>query len=629
MKVAHTQPFRVAGVWNALALLLSAVLVAGCSTPIRARKTSVRHVQNQLERSVLNGKECSGSTRAVLRRYDLEQAFRNDPEAVLKQLHEIVLVDQREDLLLAVAELNYFQAERLRSSVKSGERPKARDYFLASSIYAYFYLSGHTTEADPIPFDPRPLLALDLYNRALAQGLAAPASTNAVVLLHPEIRPLLIGPVTVGLRTKAFPWPLPQVAEFVMADAYSVRGLSVRNRQPGFGAPLIATMVRPPGGRPPPRTAVTVLLRVEGDLREWSVRGLNGFLEVYPGAVNTRIEVAGRTVPLQTDITAPLALSLSDPAWWKLGRRQFFSSREIVKSDIYRPQLYQPGTVPVVFVHGTLSSPVCWAEMWNVLASDPVLSQRCQFWAFVYNTGNPIVWSAANLRDALSATVHSLDPGGADAALRQMVVIGHSQGGLLAKLTVTRTEDRLWRIMSDKELDTLDLPAEVRAEFRRTLFVEPSPFVKRVVFVATPHRGSYRATGLVRKLAARVVSLPGNIARAISASARDGDGLPPRLRNRLPTSLDGMSPDSPFLLALADLPPVAGVTSHSIIAVKDPCHLASGNDGVVRYQSAHVDYVASEAVVTSAHSCQSEPASIEEVRRILLDHLAALDGGRP
>jgi hypothetical protein len=34
-----------------------------------------------------------------------------------------------------------------------------------------------------------------------------------------------------------------------------------------------------------------------------------------------------------------------------------------------------------------------------------------------------------------------------------------------------------------------------------------------------------------------------------------------------------------------------------------------------------VDYVASEFIVNSKHSCLNQPATIEEVRRILHEHL--------
>jgi hypothetical protein len=43
--------------------------------------------------------------------------------------------------------------------------------------------------------------------------------------------------------------------------------------------------------------------------------------------------------------------------------------------------------------------------------------------------------------------------------------------------------------------------------------------------------------------------------------------------------------------------------------------------GVVRYSSALIDGVASELIVRSSHSAQAVPETIEEVRRILYEHL--------
>lgn len=90
------------------------------------------------------------------------------------------------------------------------------------------------------------------------------------------------------------------------------------------------------------------------------------------------------------------------------------------------------------------------------------------------------------------------------------------------------------------------------------------------------------------------------------------------------TSLDGMSTKNPIMLKLADIPLAPGVTGNSIISVKGAGDYHNGKDGVVAYSSAHVDYVESEFIVRSAHSCLDNPATIEEVRRILHEHLAAL-----
>jgi hypothetical protein len=87
-------------------------------------------------------------------------------------------------------------------------------------------------------------------------------------------------------------------------------------------------------------------------------------------------------------------------------------------------------------------------------------------------------------------------------------------------------------------------------------------------------------------------------------------------------SLFGMTPNNPALQAMAATPIAPGVRAHSIIAVKGNGPIEGGNDGVVEYSSAHLEGVDSEYIVRSTHSTQSNPYTIEEVRRILLLHAA-------
>jgi hypothetical protein len=82
-----------------------------------------------------------------------------------------------------------------------------------------------------------------------------------------------------------------------------------------------------------------------------------------------------------------------------------------------------------------------------------------------------------------------------------------------------------------------------------------------------------------------------------------------------------MSPGNPFLRALNDLPIDPRIKAHSIIAVLGEGPVTGKTDGVVAYESAHIDGVVSEKVVRSGHSTQSHPDTIEEVKRILTEHL--------
>src|SRR5258708_34239765 len=111
----------------------------------------------------------------------------------------------------------------------------------------------------------------------------------------------------------------------------------------------------------------------------------------------------------------------------------------------------------VVFGQGSASGAGGWGEMVNDLLDDPRIRGRFQFWFFTYDTGNPVLYWAALLREALRDAVRKLDPAGADPALSEMVVIGHSQGGPLTKAMAVDTGDRSWKAVANKRLDKIDI----------------------------------------------------------------------------------------------------------------------------------------------------------------------------
>ena len=602
-----------------LALILLAL--AGCTTPIGADKVSQRTAYQHLHQNALNSSRCSADTMRVLNRYGLEAAFGKNPDATLRKLQSIACNDDRRDLLYALSELSFQNADRQSRSAKPGVSQYARNGYFTSAIYAYLYLFGEGREAPPDPFDRRFRVAGDLYNRGLALGLIA--GTNAQVELDSGLRVTPPGAVAVQFTQPGFPWSLDLVSEFYSADEFIVRGLSTRNRDSGLGAPLIVVTKNVGKFQEQLHAPATVFLRVSGDVRDWSAGKLTATLELYAAFNATQVEVNGKSVPLQTDTTAPIAQGLNDSAVWKLGLAQFFSADLQSKTGIRRMEPYAPDQIPVVFVHGTASSPVWWAEMWNTLNADPVIRERYQFWMFNYASGNPITYTAGILRYDLMNEIKTLDPDGKDMALRHMVIIGHSQGGLLAKLTATDTGDKIWRLISKTNIDDLKIDDKTREVLRDNFFFKPLPCVSRVIFIATPHRGSYRDSELVQKLLNRFMKLPGDVVDASTSllKLKNTIQLPASVRNGVPSSLNGMATDNPFLLTLADIPVAPGIKCNSIIAIKGNDQPPNGADGVVRYTSAHVDYAESEFIVRSSHSCQGNPLTIEEVRRILLKNL--------
>jgi hypothetical protein len=223
------------------------------------------------------------------------------------------------------------------------------------------------------------------------------------------------------------------------------------------------------------------------------------------------------------------------------------------------------------------------------------------------------------LREALTGAVARLDPGAQDPALRRMVLIGHSQGGLLVKMQAISSGDRIWNAASRKPLDELVLSDQTRELLRRAIFVEPLPEVARVVFICTPHRGSFVAgRNILANLFRRLRILPSALAGLGADLARNPGAL--RSGIVIPSAVDNMSPRHQFIRALQDIPVTPSVTVNSIVAVKGDGPIEQGHDGVVEYSSAHIEPVESELVVRSGHSTLGHPHTIEEVRRILRLH---------
>ena len=616
-----------------LGILITILLfVGGCATPVGVRAIDPKQVQRNITRSILSSDLPSAPTMYIINRADLYERFSDQPEEVLEILHKGLPTASESDRLFALAELSYAYA--------SEGGPKS--YYYAAAIYAYAFLFPDNPADVPLSSDPRVRIALDLYNLSLSTAFLIGETTGSDITDGQFALPF--GKLIVTINPEEFEWGAFRLANFVRASAYDIRGLRNRYRWPGIGAPLIAT-AKPMQGktvleyeRIPPnlKMPVTAFLRIHNAGDVLTTDRVTGVLELYTPVEATQVDIHGRSIPLEYELSSALAYTLEGSRAYSLELEGLLSGDLILVKDkarysdnIFFMAPYRRGLIPVVFVHGTASSPVRWAEMVNELSNDPQLWNSYQFWLFTYNTGNPVVYSAGILNEGLRNIVHQLDPQGKDPTLQEIVVIGHSQGGLLTKLCAVESGDIFWNNVSQMPFDELQVSPEAGEILRRSLFFEPVPAVKRVVFLSTPHGGSYLVGGWVSRLLRKFISLP----RQLVDITKEVLTKNPQLEamhslDNIPRSTDDMDPDGYFVKAISDMPIAPDIKAHSIIAVAnadDPRE--EWTDGVVQYKSAHLEGVASELIVHSGHSTQDHPATIEEVRRILLEHLVAFKTG--
>jgi triacylglycerol esterase/lipase EstA (alpha/beta hydrolase family) len=599
--------------------LLCCLAIAGCTTPVSVERVDSQVAYQKQTRNILSGAYLSQSTRIVLTRWGLNQRFATDPAAALAALQAKVADGAAgSDEIFALGELSFQHAERAGG----------RAYYLAAAVYAFAFLFPEEIDAPPNPYDPRLRIACDLYNRALTAAFESADGTQ--VELRGGVFALPFGELHVAFDQTSLIWAGRKLVDFVPIGDFEVSGVRNAYRRAGIGAPLAASGIplqRELGLQVAPRMKIpiTAVLRIVDARRRLAAGALDATLEVHTPSDAESVQLGGQDVPLESERTAALAYGLANPDIWARELRGFLVGDLLDKEPTRLVSLgpYLPGRFPVVFIHGTASSAGRWVNTANELLSDPRIREHFQFWFFSYDTGNPIPYSALLLREELRDAVAKVDPAGKDPALRRMVVIGHSQGGLLAKMLVVDSGTRFWDAFSRKPLDDLSIPAETRELVRRAMFFEHSPFVGRVIFLATPQHGSYVAGFSVVQLIARLVRLPLTLAQGIGGVLTSN---PEALRfdsnkTRIGNSVYGMTPGSPFITALSQLPIAPGVAAHSIIAVQSNEPVESSGDGVVAYASAHLPEAASELVVRSGHSNQSNPQTIAEIRRILLLHL--------
>jgi pimeloyl-ACP methyl ester carboxylesterase len=629
---------------------LVGLALAGCSD-IAIRPAKPPDLLDEWRASIVNAGELSARTRQTLRRLDLEHVYRQSPDQAAKRLHSEALADPQPDLLFALAEIYYLrgkQSEKWSSSDAIG-------YYYLAAGYAYHYLfitsegesgGGEGQALSPRDaFDPRFRLACELYNAGLAKCIRSAQKSGRLDPCSQLRVPIGDGTAYVlSVQHQGFEWKPSEFGPLRFCGDYEVVGLANQYHAYGLGVPLIGTRAVPSGlveAKYYPDEAyfpVTAFLRFEGSLADLGARRTGRLDLVNPLTCQT-VTDRGHSIPLETDLTTPTAYMLAHSDLRGLEYTGFLHADRLNgKTGIHMCQQYQPGKIPVVMVHGLLSSPLTWAPLYNDLIADPAIRDRYQFWAYFYPTGEPYLVTAADLRKQLAQIRRDLDPKGQDPALDQMVLLGHSMGGLISHLLTVDSGKDFWAKISDRPFESLSLSPQARAALQPVFFFDRQPYVRQVVFLGTPHHGSRLSPSFLGRAAAGLVQMPKALLTEATDLVIEDPDLPPKLRaGQIPTSVEMLQPGEPELELLASRPRQLPVRYHSIIGLLPKSRLGieglltglgvpQEGDGVVPYKSAHLEGVDSEVTVPAEHMhVHHHPLAVREVRRILLEHAKSLE----
>lgn len=410
--------------------------------------------------------------------------------------------------------------------------------------------------------------------------------------------------------------------------ASSVKSKSVRNHKAtdGLGVPLVGWKKTSPVGQkrdkfllpnglPYNLTAILAFDRIGPPTWHFSKRWTRDQL---------KIEKADH--PLAADWTAPNAF------YWKMCELDDLKIQNVILPDRYTEETgiyfvtpYDPEKIPVVFVHGLVSSPDAFKNMINELSPEPWFRQRYQIWLYNYPTGNPWPLSSTNFREKMREACAYARSKGHDRNLNRMVVVAHSMGGLLTRSSVTDPGTTMYDGVFKKPITELPVSEATRNLIRSNLLYQPLPEPERVVFLAVPHRGSPIATLRPSLWIARLIRLPKSLTidlldKTLIAAGDVLRGEDPS--DYLPTSINSLSPTNRSTLALNRLALPRDITFHSVIGDRSRGDTPNSSDGVVPYWSSHIMPVASEKIVPSHHGVPDNAEAAEELIRILKLHLS-------
>jgi hypothetical protein len=534
------------------------------------------------------------------------------------------------ELALVLAERSYRQARALEC--RSWGRAMARHRDAA----AYASLAQEGSEAIAVR-------AQETHNAAVGRLLKLAQQSPTLAKCEPRTDWLAIlhhlGIKTIGTTRLLAP---DRIGRLRPAAEYHISGLSHHYGSHGLGVPLVALWpsdrdrnARAPEDRYFPddvATPATAVVRAGAPATEGAWHGRPLTLILYDPFEFRAVEAGGKVWPLAADRTTALAVQVNRGRGLRRAAFLGFLASDLGRFEegLYLLRPYQPGKIPVVLVHGLISSPLAWAETHNELANDPCLADRYQFWIFLYATGEPIPVAAAHLRAALREVMATFDPLGSESALRQMVIVGHSQGGLLTKILAQDSGLAVWDAVVNVPYPASLLAPESQALLERALLFRPEPYVRRLVFIATPHGGSPVADGPLGRLGLVLSRPQGNAARigdelkaAYGAGSYNGG-----LRGET-FSLRNLSPTSRVIQALRRIPVDPSVPHHSIVLQLNHPTTHGRGDGLVPYDSSHMPSSSSEVVVPGFHTQVDKPGVTDELRRILRVHLQEIGADLP
>lgn len=457
------------------------------------------------------------------------------------------------------------------------------------------------------------------YFETVTQGEIMGVHPGSVLIGHRFVRVEFRG-LPDSLGTHIYLEPADQVPVDILGG--------IRHQSDGFGVPLVAfaptctdrpiCTLYPPEGIFRPATFWLEGVPDAGHKGEAPL-----FVIQYPVSQPEHL-IGSKHYPLAEDLSAPYAQLLERTNLRRLGWWGLVGGKAVgLRSGVFLLDDYDPDKMPIIMIHGLGSSPIIWARLSNAIFGDSALHQRYQIWHVVYQTNAPLLVERRRVQGYLDATWKILDPGDHAPARTGEVLIGHSLGGVIARLLCARSTPALWSAAFLVPWERLRGRSDDLALLKSVFQFEPYPGVDEAIFMAAPQHGSPAAGYWYGRVAQSLAwgDIP-ELAVLSRIANENSPAIPADLLanyriGRL-SSISSLLPDQPVSLVDEQLMPVSGVRYHTIAGVL--AGQRPPGDGFVPLSSALIPGAASTLIVHSNHRVPNNPEAIAAVLKILRDH---------
>ena len=419
------------------------------------------------------------------------------------------------------------------------------------------------------------------------------------------------------------------IDDILPADCLKNKGWRTDTKQEGVGAPIVVRRWKDNISGVDEHFATSVGHSYAATaIIEFTANGKSK-LRFYNPTKKDRVNFWGKSRVLANDLTSPLAILLHDgeSVHQEMLRKWFgvlMPMNYVDGMGLYKTTPFDPEKIPVVLVHGLKSDPLTWRNAVNELNGDPELRKKYQFIVFYYPTGLPLRMPSAALKREINKLHGYYQKAGMKKNAEQMVIMGHSLGGLLTSIQVRSIKHGLLGKIFKKPVKEADVNQVAMKDYNYIIEGPKPDFVKRVVFISTPHRGSRSANFYIARLLSSLVDIPKNVLflKAPETTAALTDfGRTIFGADEKQNSLSILKSHSATLGIISGSPIYKHIKYHSIMGDRGRGDTPNSSDGIVAYESSHLEGAQSEKIVPSRHNAHDTPEAIQEMRRILRLHL--------